>query len=112
MRCMAPDAFCTSPQTSPSAPTEPAASTARMANCSSVPAVMVWAITACAPSQKIVATPLNTRLITSPVIMLRARMRESDVAKAVSTAPVKRWAAVRSRPNACSVSRASRVSPA
>ena len=112
MRSIAPEAFCTSPQTSPSAPTEPAATTARMANCSSVPAVIVWAITAWAPSQKIVATLENTRAMTMAVIRLRARMRDSEAEKAVSTAAVKRRAALGSRPNACSVSSASSVSPA
>ena len=40
IRSMAPAAFCTSPQASPSAPTAPAAKTARMTNCSSAPALI------------------------------------------------------------------------
>ncbi len=56
--------------------------------------------------------PPNTSRITTPVMIARAVMRRSEVAKARSTASPNRPAAEASRPKACTVSSASRLSPA
>ena len=109
---MAPEAFCTSPQISPRAPTLPAASTARNRNCKRAPLVISPARTAWTPIHKTPDTPPKTRPITRTVITARADMREREAEKALSTAPEKRVAAAASRPKAWTVSSWSRLSPA
>ena len=112
MRTMAPEAFCTSPQTSPSAPTAPAASTDSSRNCTSAPPVIRPVTTSCAPSHSTADTPPNTSVITTAVMPDRARMRPREASNAVSTAAAKRAPAERWRLNACTVSSWSRLSPA
>ncbi|MNE19545.1 hypothetical protein D3C80_1126320 [compost metagenome] len=100
IRSMAPAAFCTSPQLSPSAPTAPAAKTDRRTNCSRAPGVMVPAITSCAPSHSTRVTPPNMTTMIMAVMTARARMRTRETPKASSTAAPKRPMALFSRPKA------------
>jgi hypothetical protein len=79
MRSMAPAVFCTSPHTSPSAPTAPAASTDRMTNWIRVPPLMVCRVnTAWAAHHMTRPMPPATRIITKPVINARAPIRRTD----------------------------------
>ena len=78
IRSIAPAAFCTSPQTSPSADSEPAASSDRPMNCTSRPGLMWWVRTSWAPSHSTPTTPQNTKAITHTVSTARARSRPWD----------------------------------
>jgi hypothetical protein len=112
---MAPAVFCTSPQVSPRAPTDPPASTARKTNCSSTPPVMrgSWATKlSSAARQSTKPMPPKSSTITSAVIPARAVIRATEARNAASTAAPNRAPALASRPNACTVSSPSRVSPA
>ena len=112
MRCMAPAAFWTSPQTSPRAPTPLAAITDRKTNWIRSPGVMPPVSTEWAARHRTKATPPKIRPMTMTVIRARARMRLAAARKATSTESPKRRSAVRSRPKAWTVSSASRLSPA
>ena len=112
IRSMAPAAFCTSPQLSPSAPTAPAAKTDSSTNCNRAPGVIRPAITSWAPSHSTRLTPPNITTMIIAVMKARALIRTSDTAKAASTAAPKRSMALASRPKACTVSIASTLSPA
>ena len=109
---MAPAAFWTSPHISPRAPTELAAKTDRKANWNRAPQDSSPLCPAWTPSQNTATTPPNTSTMEAAVMIARAVMRLREVRKERSTAAPKRSVAVCSRPKACTVSRASRVSPA
>ena len=109
---MAPDAFWTSPQLSPSAATAPAANTASSTNWIRAPSLMVPATTSRAPSHRTSVTPPNITSTIAAVITARALIRLREAAKASSTARPNRVDAVVSRPKAWTVSSASMLSPA
>ena len=112
MRATAPAVFSTSPQTSPTALTALAASTARKMNWTSAPGLIDPERTNCAPIQSTATMLPNTNSMTATVSRPRALSRSLEAVKAVSTAWSNRPVAARSRPKAWTVSSWSSVSPA
>ena len=97
---MAPAAFWTSPQLSPSAPTAPAAKTDSSTNCNRAPGDIRPAITSWAPSHSTRVTPPNITTMIMAVIRARAFIRTRETPNAASTAAPNRAMALLSRPKA------------
>ncbi len=113
IRSIAPDAFWTSPATSPTEPIEVTTKIARKMNCRNTPGDTLCSMNVSFAARYTIE-PIATKLSTdtTPVSSERILIRASDAANAASTAAPNRAALSVSRPNACTVSIASRLSPA